>query len=308
MQPSSTSAYHVPVLLSESVGGLNISGSGGVYVDVTFGGGGHSREVLRRLTAVGGGHLYAFDRDEDAEANVPEDANLTFIRSDFRWLNNWMRYFGVEQIDGLIADLGVSAHHFDDASRGFSIRFDAPLDMRMNRSGGRTAAELLAEESEERLADIFYYFGELRQARRLASVIAAARQTKPIVTTGDLLRATDALFPREREKKERAKMFQALRMEVNQETEALERMLTDAVGLLRQGGRISVITYHSIEDRIVKNIFRTSTGGGEADAILYGTCRAAMRQVNNKVITPSEEELKNNPRSRSAKLRIAEKI
>jgi 16S rRNA (cytosine1402-N4)-methyltransferase len=299
-----TENYHIPVLLNESVDGLIIRPDG-VYVDVTFGGGGHSREILSRLEA--DGHLYAFDQDADAEKNIPQDGRFTFVRSNFRYLRNWMRYYGVEQIDGLLADLGVSSHHFDDAERGFSLRFDAPLDMRMNKRAGRTAADILATYDEAQLADVFYLYGELRQARRMAAAIVKARQSAPVTTTGELLRLLDPLFPREREKKEQAKLFQALRIEVNREMEALREMLAEATDLLRPGGRLVVITYHSLEDRMVKNIIRSGNTEGRMEQDFFGRTNAPLASVNNKVITPSAEEQERNPRSRSAKLRIAEK-
>ena len=296
--------YHVPVLLKESIDGLDIK-PGGVYVDVTFGGGGHSREILSRLT--GGAHLYSFDQDADAEANIVDDDRFTFVRSNFRYLKNWMRYYGVEAIDGLLADLGVSSHHFDDAERGFSFRFDAPLDMRMNKRDGMTAADILNKYDESRLADVFYLYGELKNSRRLAAAVAKARAVKPIATTQDLMEATADLFKREREKKDMAKMFQALRIEVNSEMSALKEMLKAAIELLKPGGRLSVITYHSLEDRIVKNFIRTGNAEGTAKQDFYGRIEAPLAAINNKVITPSENEQESNPRSRSAKLRIAEK-
>lgn len=294
----------MPVLLKESIDGLDIK-PGGVYVDVTFGGGGHSREILSRLT--GGAHLYSFDQDADAEANIVDDDRFTFVRSNFRYLKNWMRYYGVEAIDGLLADLGVSSHHFDDAERGFSFRFDAPLDMRMNKRDGMTAADILNKYDESRLADVFYLYGELKNSRRLAAAVAKARAVKPIATTQDLMEATADLFKREREKKDMAKMFQALRIEVNSEMSALKEMLKAAIELLKPGGRLSVITYHSLEDRIVKNFIRTGNAEGTAKQDFYGRIEAPLSAINNKVITPSENEQESNPRSRSAKLRIAEK-
>lgn len=296
--------YHVPVLLKESIDGLDIK-PGGIYVDVTFGGGGHSREILSRLTD--GAHLYSFDQDADAEANIVDDDRFTFVRSNFRYLKNWMRYYGVEAIDGLLADLGVSSHHFDDAERGFSFRFDAPLDMRMNKRDGMTAADILNKYDESRLADVFYLYGELKNSRRLAAAVAKARAVKPIATTQDLMEATADLFKREREKKDMAKMFQALRIEVNSEMSALKEMLKAAIELLKPGGRLSVITYHSLEDRIVKNFIRTGNAEGTAKQDFYGRIEAPLAAINNKVITPCENELESNPRSRSAKLRIAEK-
>ena len=291
-------------MLRESVDGLAIRPAG-VYVDVTFGGGGHSREILSRMDA--DGRLFGFDQDADAEANVPGDPRFTFVRSNFRYLSNWMRYYGIEHIDGLIADLGVSSHHFDDAARGFSFRFDAPLDMRMNKRDGMTAADVLNKYDESRLADVFYLYGELRNSRRLAAAVAKARTVKPIETTQDLVEATAPLFKREREKKDVAKMFQALRIEVNHEMDALREMLKAAAGLLKPGGRLVVITYHSLEDRIVKNVIRTGNPEGAARQDFYGRVATPFAAMNNKVITPGAAEMDANPRSRSAKLRIAEK-
>ena len=297
--------YHVPVLLHESIDGLAIK-SGGIYVDVTFGGGGHSKEILRRLDEKA--HLYSFDQDPDAEKNIVNDDRFTFVRSNFRYLKNWMRYYGVDHIDGLLADLGVSSHHFDDETRGFSFRFDAPLDMRMNKRAGATAADILNTYDEEQLADIFYIYGELKNARKIASIIAKTRNEKKIETTGDLMSATEKLFQREREKKEIAKMFQALRIEVNHEMDTLKEMLNGAKELLGEGGRLSVITYHSLEDRIVKNMMKAGNVEGKIKQDFFGRIEAPFRLINNKVIVPSDEEQQQNPRSRSAKLRIAEKI
>lgn len=296
--------YHVPVLLHESIDGLNIQ-PGGIYVDVTFGGGGHSREILGRLE--GDAHLYGFDQDADAEANIPHDRRFTFVRSNFRYLRNWMRYYGVERIDGLLADLGVSSHHLDDASRGFSFRFDAPLDMRMNKRAGVSAADVVNDYEEGRLADVFYLYGELRDSRRIASAIVECRKRQRIVTTQDFLQVVSPLFRREREKKDLARLFQALRIEVNHEMDALREMLQSATEVLRPGGRLAVITYHSLEDRIVKNVMKTGNCEGKALKDFYGRVETPFKLVNNKVITPCEEEQANNPRSRSAKLRIAEK-
>ena len=297
--------YHVPVLLNESIDGLDIK-SDGIYIDVTFGGGGHSKEILRRLGK--NGHLYSFDQDPDAEKNIVNDQRFTFVRSNFRYLKNWMRYYGVDHIDGLLADLGVSSHHFDDETRGFSFRFDAPLDMRMNKRAGATAAELLNNYGEEQLADIFYIYGELKNAKRIAAAIAKARSEKAIETTGDLMSITEKLFQREREKKEMAKMFQALRIEVNHEMDALKEMLYGAKDMLGEGGRLSVITYHSLEDRIVKNMMKAGNVEGKIKQDFFGRIEAPFRLVNNKVIVPSDEEQQQNPRSRSAKLRIAERL
>ena len=297
--------YHVPVLLNESIDGLDIKPDG-IYVDVTFGGGGHSKEILRRLGEKG--HLYSFDQDPDAEKNIVNDKRFTFVRSNFRYLKNWMRYYGVDHIDGLLADLGVSSHHFDDETRGFSFRFDAPLDMRMNKRAGTTAAEMLNSYDEEQLADIFYIYGELKNARKIASTIAKARNEKKIETTGDLMNITEKLFQREREKKEMAKMFQALRIEVNHEMDALKEMLNGAKDMLCEGGRLSVITYHSLEDRIVKNMMKAGNVEGKINQDFFGRIETPFRQINNKVIVPNDEEQQQNPRSRSAKLRVAEKI
>ena len=297
--------YHIPVLLKESVDGLDIQPDG-IYVDVTFGGGGHSQEILRRLG--GNGHLYGFDQDADAELNIVNDDRFTFVRSNFRYLKNWMRYYEVEQLDGLLADLGVSSHHFDDESRGFSFRFDAPLDMRMNKRAGMTAADIVNTYTEEQLADVFYLYGELKNARKLASSLVRARQESPIITTGQLLELTRKLFARERAKKEETKLFQALRIEVNHEMDALREMLKGACQLLKPGGRLSVITYHSLEDRIVKNVMRAGNAEGKVEQDFFGKTKSPLHLINNRVIVPSAEELERNPRSRSAKLRIAEKI
>lgn len=296
--------YHIPVLLKESIDGINICPDG-IYVDVTFGGGGHSKEILGRLDEKG--HLYSFDQDEDAERNIVNDSRFTFVRSNFRYLHNFLRYYDVEEVDGILADLGVSSHHFDDSERGFSFRFDGKLDMRMNKRAGMTAAEVVNTYSEERLADIFYLYGELKNSRKLASVLVKARTLRPIVTIGDFLEIVKPLFGREREKKELAKVFQALRIEVNQEMEALKEMLYAATQALKSGGRLAVITYHSLEDRIVKNVMKTGNIDGKAEQDFFGNVQTPFRLVNNKVIVASEEEVMRNPRARSAKLRIAEK-
>lgn len=296
--------YHVPVLLDESINGLNLRPDG-VYIDVTFGGGGHSREILRRLPQ--GSRLFSFDQDADAERNIVDDDRFTFVRSNFRYLKNWMRYYEIDHIDGLLADLGVSSHHFDDESRGFSFRFDAPLDMRMNKRADKTAADIVAEYDEEALADIFYLYGELKNSRRIASALVKARQQHAIATTQDFLHVVEPFFKREREKKDMARLFQALRIEVNHEMEALKEMLAAATQLLAPGGRLSVITYHSLEDRIVKNVMKTGNAEGKMIQDFYGRIETPYRLVNNKVIVPTDEEQQRNPRSRSAKLRIAEK-
>ena len=380
---TTANTYHVPVLLRESVDGLAVR-PGGVYVDVTFGGGGHSREILSRLS--GGGRLYSFDQDADAEKNIggplpgppqgegacevkstimrstlrgvrseergvrsalcevrseeyssrseecevrsensdsPSSCinpssppggteggrpSFTFVRSNFRYLKNWMRYHGEDHIDGLLADLGVSSHHLDDETRGFSFRFDAPLDMRMNRRGGLSAADVVNDYDEQRLADIIYLYGELRQARRLAAAIVAARSKSRIETTADLLAVIEPLMRRDREKKDTARLFQALRIEVNHEMDALREMLSAAIEMLSPGGRLSVITYHSLEDRIVKNFIKTGNAEGRLAQDFFGRTDAPLRAVNTKVIVPKDDEQERNPRSRSAKLRVAEKL
>jgi len=296
--------YHVPVLLKESVDGMNICPNG-TYVDVTFGGGGHSREILSRLEK--DGRLLGFDQDEDAERNIVDDPRFIFVRSNFRYLHNFLRYHDIEKVDAILADLGVSSHHFDDSERGFSFRFDGALDMRMNKRAGLTAADVVNTYAEERLADIFYLYGDLKNSRKLASVIVKARANGQIKTIGEFLEIIKPLFGREREKKELAKVFQALRIEVNQEMEALKEMLTAATEALKPGGRLVVITYHSLEDRMVKNIMKTGNVEGKTTQDFFGNLQTPFKLVNNKVIVPDEEEIERNPRSRSAKLRIAEK-
>lgn len=296
--------YHIPVLLNESIDGMNIQ-PGGVYVDVTFGGGGHTKEILNRMDSTG--RLLSFDQDEDAEKNIVNDGRFTFVRSNFRYLRNFLRYYNAEQVDAILADLGVSSHHFDDSERGFSFRFDGRLDMRMNKRAGMTAADIVNTYDEERLANLFYLYGELKNSRKLASAIAKARAGKPIVTIGDFLEIVKPMFGREREKKELAKVFQALRIEVNQEMEALKEMLYAATESLKPGGRLVVITYHSLEDRMVKNIMKTGNVEGKSEQDFFGNVKAPFKPVNSKVIVSGEEEVARNPRSRSAKLRIAEK-
>lgn len=312
------SEYHIPVMLAECLEGLQIRPDG-VYVDVTFGGGGHSRAILSRLSAKG--HLYSFDQDPDAEKNILHIAdngedrekekrelpkNFTFVRSNFRYLKNWMRYHGVSHIDGLLADLGVSSHHLDDAERGFAFRFDAPLDMRMNTRAGRTAAELLAETSEEEISRTLSLYGELKQARRMAQAIVKARSQKPIVTTGDLMNVVKPMISPKAEKKELAQVFQALRIEVNHEMQALEEMLRSATELLAPDGRLVVMSYHSLEDRIVKNIIRSGNADGKIEQDFYGRVIAPLKAIG-KMAVATDEEVARNPRARSAKLRIATK-
>lgn len=299
--------YHVPVLLKETVDGLDIK-PGGIYVDLTFGGGGHSREILRRLQ--GTGHLYSFDQDQDAQQgarSMESEGNFTFIRSNFRFLRNWMLYYGHEQVDGILADLGVSSHHLDEEGRGFSFRFDAPLDMRMNQRANLTAQRIIADYSEEALSDILYLYGELKNSRRIASAIVKARQQQPVTTTKELVEVLRPLMGYDREKKDLARVFQALRIEVNGEMLALRQMLAATTEALRPGGRLSVLTYHSLEDRMVKNIIKAGNIEGKVVTDLFGRSNAPLEAVNRSVITPSPEEQNSNPRSRSAKLRVAKK-
>lgn len=298
--------YHVPVLLHESLEGMDIHPDG-VYVDVTFGGGGHSREILRRLGDEG--RLYGFDQDADAEQNIPDDERFVFVRSNFRYLYNFMRYYDeVGEVDALLADLGVSSHHFDDRERGFSFRFEGSLDMRMNTRAGQTAADVLNNYTEEQLADVFYLYGELKNARRLAAAVVAYRTgMKPILTSGDLLEIVTPFIGRDKEKKFLAQVFQALRIEVNDEMRALREMLGASLRVLRPGGRLVVITYHSLEDRLVKNFLKTGNFEGKVEQDFFGNVRSPFKLLSGKVITPSKEEIERNPRSRSAKLRIAEK-
>ena len=312
MMIKTAGSYHVPVLLEQSIEGLNIHPEGS-YVDATFGGGGHSMKILSQLN--GKGHLFSFDQDLDAEKNIQQEGhevllqdNFTFIRSNFRYLKNWMRYYKIDKIDGILADLGVSSHHFDDENRGFSFRFDAPLDMRMNTKASLTAADVINTYNEEQLADIFYLYGELKNARRIASLLVKARSQKNITSTHDLIQAVEAVFGKAREKKDLAKLFQALRIEVNHEMEALKELLNSAQELLTTGGRLVVITYHSLEDRMVKNIMKTGNVQGKVQQDFFGRIETTFKLLNNKVITPTPQEQQENPRSRSAKLRIAEKI
>ena len=297
--------YHIPVMLNECMEGLAIKPDG-VYVDVTFGGGGHSKEILSRLGKKG--TLYGFDQDADAENNIPEDDRFDFVRSNFRYLSNFMRFHGETEIDGLLADLGVSSHHFDDKDRGFSFRFQGMLDMRMNTRAGKTAADILNTYTEEALSTLFYLYGELKNSRKLASVIVRARETKPLVTTDEFLALITPYIGKDKEKKMLAQVFQALRIEVNDEMRALREMLQQAMHLLKPGGRLVVMTYHSLEDRLVKNFFKSGNFEGTISQDFFGNIQSPFRLINNKVITPSSEEVEVNPRSRSAKLRIAEKL
>ena len=296
--------YHVPVMLEQCLDALDIKPEG-TYVDVTFGGGGHSRAILARLSD--GGRLLGFDQDLDAMARAPQDPRFTFVRSNFRYLHNFLRYYDALPVDGILADLGVSSHHLDEASRGFSFRFEAPLDIRMNQRATLTAAQVVNDYDEERLQTIFSLYGELSNSRRLAQAIAKARTTEPLRTMQQLLAVATPLMPRQREKKELAKMMQALSMEVNHETDALQEMLEAAVDALKPGGRLVVMTYHSIEDRMVKNFMKSGNIEGKVATDLYGRSYAPLRMSPSKPITPDEREVEENPRSRSAKLRIAVK-
>ena len=296
--------YHTPVMLHECIEGLAIRPDG-IYVDMTFGGGGHSREIMKHLGP--DGHLYAFDQDADAQQGAIDDERFTFVQSNFRFLRNWMQYYGVEQVDGILADLGVSSHHLDEGTRGFSFRYDAPLDMRMNQKAPLTAMKVVREYSEQQLADIFYLYGELKNSRRLAATLVKARTQAPIETTGQLAEAMKPLLRYDHEKKDLARLFQALRSEVNGEMRALRQMLEAATELLRPGGRMVVLTYHSLEDRIVKNVMRTGNAEGTRQEDIYGQLPSPLSSVGRNVATPSAEEQAANPRSRSAKLRIAEK-
>lgn len=299
--------YHIPALLPQTLEALNIR-PGGKYVDVTFGGGGHSSAIVERLDESEGGHLYAFDQDTDALERAFTDTRLTLIHGNFRFLRNFLLYYESGEVDGILADLGVSFHHFDDPTRGFSFRADGPLDMRMNRRGAVNAADIVNGYSVERLGEIFSLYGELKSARRLAAAIADARATKRLSTTADLLAAVGQLVNPKQEKKELAQIFQALRIEVNGEIDVLKDFLTQALSMLRTGGRLAVITYHSLEDRLVKNFMKTGNFAGKAEQDFYGRNLAPMKLITSKPIVPDEEEIARNPRSRSAKLRVAEKI
>ena len=301
--------YHIPVLLKETVDGLDIKPNG-IYVDLTFGGGGHSKEILSRLGK--DGHLYSFDQDLDAQKNaLPLEETygnrFTFVRSNFRFLKNWIQYYGVERVDGILADLGVSSHHLDDGDRGFSFRYEAKLDMRMNQTAKVKASDILKSYSEEQLADVFYLYGELKNSRKLASVIVKARATKEMETTGQLAEVLKPCLAYDREKKDLARVFQALRIEVNGEMTALRQMLASAVEVLSPGGRLSILTYHSLEDRMVKNIIKAGNVEGKIETDLFGQSKSPLKAINRNVITASPEEVQANPRSRSAKLRIGEK-
>ena len=302
--------YHVPVLLNQAVEGLKVR-QGGTYIDLTFGGGGHSIEILKRME--GQGKLYAFDQDADAYDNFIHNQglfekynkNFQFVRGNFKYVKNFMLYYGQENVDGVLADLGVSSHHFDDPNRGFSFRFDAPLDMRMNQGGGRTAEDIINTYDEKSIAQFLFLYGELKNSRRMAEAIVKARKTRSVKTVGDLIEVLTPFFPKQRLKKEMAKAFQAIRIEVNQEMEALKEMLQAMQDVVAEGGRLVVITYHSLEDRLVKNLIRTGNCEGVEHKDFFGSLQQTFEMVNKKVITPTQEEIDANPRARSAKLRIA---
>lgn len=301
----SEEVYHIPALLPETLEALNINPEG-IYVDVTYGGGGHSRAIMECLNDKG--HLYSFDQDEDAVKRAFIDSRFTIVYSNFRFLSNFLQYHKVDAIDGLLGDLGVSFHHFDDKDRGFSFRFEGALDMRMNQKAKRTAAWIIANYSEEQLADVFYLYGELKNARKLASVIVKARSQSPIETIERLLEVVKPLINPRQEKKELAMLFQALRIEVNGEIDVLKKLLQQALEALKPGGRLAIITYHSLEDRLVKNFMRTGNLRGEVEKDFFGRNQSPIKLLTSKPIVPSDEEVERNPRSRSAKLRVAQKL
>lgn len=297
--------YHIPALLAPVIQGLDIKPNGS-YVDATFGGGGHSRAIVAELSERG--HLYGFDQDSDARANAIDDPRFTFVYGNFRFMRNFLRYYGVDAVDGILADLGVSFHHFDDPDRGFSFRSDGPLDMRMNRNSSRSAAWVVNNYTEEQLADMFYLYGELKNARKFASVLVKARSKAPIETTEQLLAAVAPLINPKKEKKELAQVFQALRIVVNNEIDALRDFLVQSLESLKPGGRLAVITYHSLEDRLVKNFMRTGNLEGKDARDFYGRNLSPFKLLTSKPIVADDDEVERNPRSRSAKLRIAEKL
>ncbi|HNX87463.1 MAG TPA: 16S rRNA (cytosine(1402)-N(4))-methyltransferase RsmH [Paludibacteraceae bacterium] len=296
--------YHIPALLTETIDGLNINPDG-IYVDVTFGGGGHSGEILSRLSKKG--KLIGFDQDEDVMKNIIDDQRFIFVKSNFRYLTNFLKYHQIEHVDGILADLGVSFHHFDESDRGFSFRYDGKLDMRMNKLSPITAATILNTYEEDKLANVFYLYGELRNSRKIAATVVKARAQAPITQIQEFVEILKPFFFREKEKKDMARVFQALRIEVNKEMKVLQELLNQSVELLNPGGRLVVLTYHSLEDRLVKNFIRSGNFEGELQKDFYGNVLSPLKAVNNKVIVASDEEIAQNPRARSAKLRIAEK-
>ena len=297
--------YHIPALLNECINALDIKPDG-TYVDVTFGGGGHSRAIMEHLGS--NGRLYGFDQDMDAYANRIDDPRFTFVHSNFAFLQNFMRYYGVDGVDGILADLGVSFHHFDDQQRGFSFRFDGKLDMRMNQDNPHDARTVIAEYSEEQLANILYRYGELKQSRRISAAIVKARNQVPIESVQQLLDVLKPFIRPQHEKKELAQVFEALRSEVNNELAVLEQLLKQSLKVLKPGGRLAIITYHSLEDRLVKNFLRSGNIEGKIEQDFFGRINSPLKLVNNKVIVPDDDEVNRNPRSRSAKLRIAVKL
>lgn len=296
--------YHIPALLNETIDGLNIKPDG-IYVDVTFGGGGHSRKILSHLGPKG--KLLAFDQDEDAIQNIIDDSRFIFVRSNFSYLKNFLRYHHIDKVDGILADLGVSSHHFDEAERGFSFRFDGALDMRMNSQSPLTAAVLLNTYSEEQLADVFYLYGELHNSRRIAKTIVNARAKQPFNRIFPFIEVLKPFFGREKEKKDMARVFQALRIEVNKEMDVLKSLLEQSIDVLNPNGRLVVLTYHSLEDRLVKNFIRSGNFEGKLEKDFYGNVIAPLKAINNKVIIAGNDEIERNPRARSAKLRVAKK-
>lgn len=301
----SETVYHIPALLEECIQGLDIKPNG-TYVDVTFGGGGHSRAIINKLGQ--NGHLYGMDQDQDAMANAIDDPRFTFVYSNFAYLSNFMRYYGVERVDGILADLGVSFHHFDESDRGFSFRFDGRLDMRMNQKSEKDARWIVANYTEEQLAQILYLYGELKSSRKIANAIIKARSKKPIDTTGDLLDVIKPFIKPAQEKKEMAQVFQALRIEVNNEIDVLKSLLTQSLKVLKPGGRLVILTYHSLEDRLVKNFLKSGNMEGKVEKDFFGRVNSPFKLINNKVIVATDEEVERNPRARSAKLRIAERV
>lgn len=299
------SSYHTPVLLEQAVAELDIK-SDGVYADLTFGGGGHSRRILECLGE--NGRLYSFDQDSDTKANAPDDSRFNYVESNFRFLRSALRLRGVTEVDGILADLGVSSHHFDALPRGFSFRGEAPLDMRMNQRGGETAADVVNNRTEEQLATIFSQYGELETTWKIAACIARARAVKPITTTAELVAAVAPCTPKKDESKFLTKLFQALRIEVNGEMEALKMALEQSLKVLKPGGRLVVISYHSLEDRIVKNFIRSGNTEGRIEKDFFGCSTTPLRVITRKAIVPTAEEVEENPRSRSAKMRVAEKL
>ena len=295
--------YHVPVLLNESVNGLEIKENGD-YVDATFGGGGHSREIFSHLKS---GRLFAFDQDEDAAANVIHDDRFFFIRHNFKYIRNFLKHFGVDQVDGILADLGVSSHDFDVAERGFSFRFDGDLDMRMNRDSSQTAADIVNSYTEDEIRRMFRDYGEIDNAGRLARQLIQSRNEKPVKSIEQFKEAISPCVPRFQESKYLAKVFQALRIETNKEMDVLHEFLEQSINLLKPGGRLVIITYHSLEDRMVKNFIKSGDFSGKQEKDFFGNVESPLTAINRKVMVPSEDEIERNPRARSAKLRIAEK-